>query len=82
MTQRKRRKAKTDARVICEAAINSLDLGDAVDGDLVLVLASRASDGSTALASWPHYLDHGKRVRALLEMAFQRSCHADVGGKS
>ena len=79
MTQRKRKKAQSASARIVDLALGTLSDTDATDGDLVLVLAQSAFDGSTAMGSWPHYQDHNKRVRALLELAFKRSCGADAG---
>ena len=81
MTQRKRKRAESQAAGIAKACISAVELGEADDGDLVLVLATCAADSSTSMTAWPTYLDHGKRVRALLEMAFKRAC-AEGEGKS
>ena len=81
MKPRKGKRKQSESARIVELALDTLSDTDATDGDLVLVLAQSASDGSTALGSWPNYQDHNKRVRALLEMAFKRSCYAD-GGES
>jgi len=78
MKPRKAKRGKSQAAKMVEAAINSLELGDVPDGNMVIVLASCAADGSTAMTDWPHYLDHGKRARALLEIGFKCLCvHPD-----
>ena len=87
MTQGKRKhapKGPTHARHIVDVALTAGSMShgtEAVDGDLLVVVATCVADDSVALGAWPGYQDQGKRVRALLETAFKNARKAEEESK-